>query len=64
MVISSKELQDPAYRATLLYFNSVTHEVMRDKHNVYVEQLAAPRPNWFHFVGKLVGTVGKLVGKF
>ena len=35
---------------------------MRDTHIVYAEQVAAPRPNWFYFVGKFVGTVGKFVG--
>ena len=77
MVIGSQELQDPAYRATLLYFYVVTHEVMRDTHNIYVEQLAAPRLKRLHFVGKFVGMwaktwacgqkrghVGKNVGNF
>jgi len=59
MVIGSNELQDPAYRATLLYFYVVTHEVMRDTHNIYVEQLAAPRLKQLHLVGRFVGTVGK-----
>ena len=27
---------------------------MRDTHINYVEQLAAPRPNWFRFVGKMM----------
>jgi hypothetical protein len=37
MVIGSQELQDPAYRATLLYFYSVTHEVMRAMRKKFVE---------------------------
>jgi len=55
MVIRSQERQDPAYRATLLYFYVVTHEVMRDTHNIYVEQLAAPRLKQLHLVGRFVG---------
>jgi hypothetical protein len=37
---------------------------MRDTHNIYVEQLAAPRLKRLHFVGRFAGTVGKNVGKF
>jgi hypothetical protein len=38
-------------------------KVMRDEHRVCAEQVAAPRPKWFQFVGNLVGIVGNLVGK-
>ena len=55
-------MSSPAYRATLLYFYVITHEVMRDTHNIYVEQLAAPRLKRLHFVGRFVGTVGRFVG--
>ena len=37
--------QNPAYRATLLYYYFVTHKLMRDTHIAYVEQLAAPKSN-------------------
>jgi len=35
---------------------------MRDTHNIYVEQLAAPRLKQLHLVGRFVGTVGRFVG--
>ena len=52
MVIGSQEPQDPAYRATLLYFIHVTHEVMRDMCKNLVEVLARVRVNLNYFKGK------------
>ena len=37
---------------------------MRDTHNIYVEQLAAPRLKQLHLVGRFVGTVGRFVGNY
>ena len=36
----------PAYRATLLYFYFVTHEIVRAMLHIWVEQLAAPISIW------------------
>ena len=45
MVIGSKELQDPAYRATLLYFVYLPHKSVRNVCNDLVEVLARVRVN-------------------
>ena len=54
MVIVSQETQDPAYRATLLYFHHVTHEVVRDTRKILVEPFAGVRVNLPKFTGKIV----------
>jgi hypothetical protein len=55
MVIGSKELQDPAYRATLLYFVQVTHAVVRDMRKKLVEVFARLRVNLRILKGKIAG---------
>ena len=49
MVIGSQELQDPAYRATLLYFVYLTHKSMRDMRKNLVEVFARVRVNLQEF---------------
>ena len=43
MVIGSQELQDPAYRATLLYFIYITLKSVRDMRKHLVEVFARVR---------------------
>ena len=47
--------QDPAYRATLLYFIHVTHAVVRDMRKNLVEVFARVRVNLRIFKGKIAG---------
>ena len=49
MVIRSQEPQDPAYRATLLYFVYLTHKSMRDMRKNLVEVFARVRVNLQEF---------------
>ena len=53
MVIGSQELQDPAYRATLLYFYLVTHTVVREMRKNLVEVFARVRVNLRILKGKI-----------
>ena len=55
MVISSQELQDPAYRATLLYIYLVTPAIVRDMREELVEVFARVRVNLQIFKGKIAG---------
>jgi len=49
MVIRSQGRQNPAYRATLLYFVYLTHKSMRDMRKNLVEVFARVRVNLQEF---------------
>ena len=53
-LVLSVNCLSPAYRATLLYFHHVTHEVVRDTRKILVEPFAGVRVNLPKFTGKIV----------